>query len=280
MTVHAKAIVGAFYGRAPAFAYWVGCSSGETVSRKRSAFPTTTTDRQRRAGECLTRLAASSVWIAQATLGNSASYVSRAKFALLHRAALDACDALDGVKDGIADPTRCHFDPQVLQCREGDEGPGCLTAAQVDAVRKIYSGPRDPVPRSDLSGPGADRSRVGELSWGPGWERAPPITSVRRLPESALISERRVRQGRRHDRRSRRGIDQRDRSGHRGVHQAGQAAALPRVVRSADRAAQHGRGYTSAVSAPGAGQKKAVRLFMAPGMSHCGGGEGPNHLTC
>ena len=71
--------------------------------------------------------------------------MSRAKFALLHRAALDACDALDGVKDGIiTDPTRCHFDPQVLQCREGDEGPGCLTAAQLDAVGKVYSGPRDP----------------------------------------------------------------------------------------------------------------------------------------
>jgi feruloyl esterase len=57
---------------------------------------------------------------------------------------LAACDALDGVKDGVLeDPTRCHFDPGVLACK-GADGPSCLTAPQVEAARKIYSGPISP----------------------------------------------------------------------------------------------------------------------------------------
>jgi len=62
----------------------------------------------------------------------------------VHKAAVEACDALDGVKDGvIGNPMRCHFDPVVIQCKNGD-GPDCLTAPQVAAVRKIYSGPKNP----------------------------------------------------------------------------------------------------------------------------------------
>ena len=147
MTVRAKAIVNTFYGRRPGLSYWVGCSSGGKQGLKEAQrFPDDYDGIIAGApANAWTHLAASSVWIAQATLGSSASRVPAAKYALLHKAALDACDALDGVEDGvIADPTRCHFDPQVLQCREGDEGAGCLTAAQVDAVRKIYSGPKDP----------------------------------------------------------------------------------------------------------------------------------------
>ena len=72
------------------------------------------------------------------------SEVPPAKLPALQNAALAACDAIDGVKDGIiANPRRCHFDPGVIQCKDGD-GPDCLTAPQVAAVRKIYSGPKNP----------------------------------------------------------------------------------------------------------------------------------------
>ena len=61
-----------------------------------------------------------------------------------HKAALDACDAGDGVKDGvILNPTACRFDPAALQCKAGDAAD-CLTAAQVAALRAIYQGPRNP----------------------------------------------------------------------------------------------------------------------------------------
>src|SRR6185312_1397386 len=57
------------------------------------------------------------------------------------KAALEQCDLNDGVKDGvIEDPASCRFDPKVVACK-GAEGPECLTSAQVDVARKIYAGP-------------------------------------------------------------------------------------------------------------------------------------------
>lgn len=62
-----------------------------------------------------------------------------AKLALLHRAAVAACDAGDGVRDGlISDPEHCGFDPASVQCKQGDEA-GCLNAGQVAAARQIYA---------------------------------------------------------------------------------------------------------------------------------------------
>src|SRR5262249_39132005 len=70
---------------------------------------------------------------------DEASYIPPAKYPLLHNAALQACDALDGVADGIiGDPERCRFDPAVLRCTDAD-APGCLTAPQVETARKIYA---------------------------------------------------------------------------------------------------------------------------------------------
>src|SRR5262249_10228681 len=84
---------------------------------------------------------AAHIWQARALI-NSALPVS--KFPLIHNAAIAACDKQDGVVDGlIENPLRCNFDPGVLQCN-GADGPNCLTAAQVDAVRKMYSGPVNP----------------------------------------------------------------------------------------------------------------------------------------
>ena len=79
------------------------------------------------------------VWIAQATLKDPESYIPPAKYPVIHKAALEACDALDGVRDGIiSDPTRCHFDPKVVECKSSD-APDCLTSPQVEAARKIYA---------------------------------------------------------------------------------------------------------------------------------------------
>jgi feruloyl esterase len=54
---------------------------------------------------------------------------------------LQACDALDGLKDGmIFDVKACHFDPAVLVCK-GDKTPGCLSPAQVKALNTAFAGP-------------------------------------------------------------------------------------------------------------------------------------------
>jgi feruloyl esterase len=91
-----------------------------------------------------THLLVGAIWGEQALFDSPASYVPPNKLPVVQNAAVAACDALDGVKDGvIADPRRCHFDPAVVQCKIAD-GPDCLTEPQVAAVRKIYGGPRNP----------------------------------------------------------------------------------------------------------------------------------------
>lgn len=81
------------------------------------------------------------------TNDNVTQYLTRSKLQLVTSKAVEACDALDGVTDGVInDPRQCttqHFDVASLQCTAGD-GPDCLTTEQVDAAQKIYQGPRNP----------------------------------------------------------------------------------------------------------------------------------------
>jgi len=65
------------------------------------------------------------------------SYIPPEKYSMIHDAVLQACDAHDAVKDGVLeDPTRCHFDPKVLECK-GADSPSCLTSAQVETARAL-----------------------------------------------------------------------------------------------------------------------------------------------
>jgi feruloyl esterase len=145
MTVAAKAIVSAYYGKPPLHSYWNGCSTGG-----RQAL----TEAQRYPGDYdgiiagaaanyVTHLQGAQVWTTQLMHKSEAAYIPPAKYRMLHDAVLAACDALDGVKDGVLeDPTRCHFDPKDLECKAGD-APSCLTPPQVEAARKTYLGPVD-----------------------------------------------------------------------------------------------------------------------------------------
>src|SRR3974377_1817439 len=92
----------------------------------------------------MSTLVVSSLWTGHVVAKTEASRIPPAKFTLVHKAAVAACDADDGVKDGIISaPQPCHFDPAVLQCK-GDDSPDCLTAPQIEALRAIYQGPQDP----------------------------------------------------------------------------------------------------------------------------------------
>ncbi len=72
------------------------------------------------------------------------SYIPPEKYPMIHDAVLDSCDALDGVKDGVLEnPTRCRFDPKVLECK-GPDGPACLTPAQVETARALYAPVKNP----------------------------------------------------------------------------------------------------------------------------------------
>jgi tannase/feruloyl esterase len=141
MTVAAKAIVRAYYGQAPKLSYFTGCSAGgRQALMEAQRFPEDYDGIVAGApGLNWSGRAMQALWIAQAVHRDEASYIPPAKYKLIHDAVLASCDSLDGVKDGVLeDPTRCRFDPQVLECKHGDP-PGCLTPAQVQAVREIYS---------------------------------------------------------------------------------------------------------------------------------------------
>jgi feruloyl esterase len=103
-------------------------------------------------------------WPDHADLIDPATHIPESKYPLIHKAVMDACDALDGVKDGIIeDPTRCHFDPGTLLCKGADTS-ACLTAPQVEAARKIYGGAHNPRTGQQIF-PGM--SPGSEMGWRP-----------------------------------------------------------------------------------------------------------------
>jgi len=102
------------------------------------------------------------IWLWQATHTDAASMLTPESYQVLHKAALEACDARDGVKDGVIEnPSRCEFDPKVTLCKESTAG--CLTAPQVEAARKIYAGASNMRTHEALY-PGLQPGR--ELGWG------------------------------------------------------------------------------------------------------------------
>ena len=164
MTVKSKAIIAAYYGDGPKLSYWNGCSAGGRQALKEAQrYPEDFNGIVAGSpGINWTGRAVQAVWIGQATHRDEASAIPAAKFPAIHQAALDACDALDGVKDGIIeDPTRCKFDPQVMACKDAD-GPACLTASQVETARRIYSPVTNPRTKQEIF-PGHEPG--SELGW-------------------------------------------------------------------------------------------------------------------
>ena len=140
MAVAAKAIIAAFYGDGPRHSYWNGCSAGGKQGLMEAQRYPEDFDGIVAGSPAAnwTGRAAQSIWVSQAVHKDEASYLSAAQYAAIHRAVLEACDALDGVKDGVLEnPRACRFDPKVLECKDGNT-TDCLTAPQVEAARKIY----------------------------------------------------------------------------------------------------------------------------------------------
>jgi feruloyl esterase len=146
MTVQAKAIIAAYYGRGPQFSYWFACSTGGRQGlREAQQFPTDYDGIIAGApANYMTHLEAWTLWAPAAMNATPESAIPSAKFPTIHQAVLAACDSLDGLKDGLLeDPRTCHFEPKTLLCK-GEDANNCLTAAQVQTAEKIYSPATNP----------------------------------------------------------------------------------------------------------------------------------------
>ncbi len=140
--VQAKEIVAAFYGHRADHTYFDACSNGgREALMEAQRFPEDYDGILAGApANNWTRMLSADIDISQAMLANPAAYISNMKLPAIQRSALQACDAADGVKDGIVNnPEQCHFDPATLLCH-GEETRACLTAPQIATLRKLYTG--------------------------------------------------------------------------------------------------------------------------------------------
>jgi feruloyl esterase len=273
--VAAKRVVNGFYGNAPKLSYFAGCSTGgrqaltaaqrypEDFNGIVGGAPASFTSKQ----------AFGQIWLYQAT-ASEASALPREKLALLNGAVLQACDGLDGAKDGVLEnPLACSFDPGALACKEGSDAAACLSTPQVEAVRKIYAGAANPRTGEKIF-PGFERG--SEL----GWSREPvgyavdyfkhivfkdPAWDPKTLNFDAHLAE--------STKKANLVFDANDPDlsrftsggGKLLMYQGWAEPGLPpgNVVT-----------YYEKVQNETRNARDSVRLFMVPGMGHCGGGNG------
>lgn len=194
----AKALIRQFYGQAARFSYFSGCSDGGREALMEAQRYPKDFDGIAAGAPAMNFLVQNTIhhaWDALASdPGLKGAVLTSNDMPILHAAALAACDAIDGVRDGlISDPLRCRFDPHTAVCKSGQTGK-CLSRAAADAAMKIYDGARDAegrkldvgglMPGSELAWPGVAVIR-GPSEPGQGPSAAPGALN---LPASVMFA--------------------------------------------------------------------------------------------
>lgn len=280
MAMKGKAITAAFYGDRPRLSYFNGCSGGGRQGLMEAQRFPEDFDGIVAGAPALntTGRAAFAMWIAQVMHKDDGSYVPLSKYPAIHNAVLDACDAADGVKDGVLEnPKQCRFDPNVLECKSGDAAT-CLTAPQVESVRKSYASLVNPRSKEEIV-PGLEPgSELGWATFGspqpfglgaqmyrfmvfddPNWDyktldfdRDVALTS--KIENGAINA-------------MNPNLERFFNRGGKIIHYHGWADPQITPMSSVNY-------YKSVLATMGGNVKDGYRLFMAPGMAHCGGGDG------
>jgi feruloyl esterase len=293
MTVASKALVYTFYGTPARYSYFAGCSTGGAQAlAEAQLYPLDYNGVLAIApANYYTQLHAHFLWSANAIGRDPATRIPESLLLVINRAVLRACDSLDGVADGVLeDPRRCTFDLASLRCTGTSTGE-CLTDTQLEGLRRVYTGPRNPKTGEHIYwGP----EFGSELSWR-GWIHVgdTPGSPFGVSQFRSMVFEDATWDPNRFD------FD-RDLA----FAQAKLAASLERsnpdlrAYRSLGHKVLHVHGWSDPATTPQASiayyeTVKAVlatdaatrgataadpqdfyRLFMAPGMYHCGGGPG------
>jgi feruloyl esterase len=222
------------------------------------------------------------MWVWEATHKDAESYIPPEKYSILNKAALEACDANDGIKDGlIQDPTKCKFDPAIVECKNGDSA-NCLTHPQVEAAKKIYSLVRNTRTGEYLLGPLMPGS---ELGWGfmagprpfpyavdffkyivfkdPNWDPATRPVNFDSDVAAANTTETQV-------------INAKNSDLSKFTGHGGKLLLIGGWNDTAIAPSTNYDYYNAVVAKMKGKAKNSVRLFMVPGMGHCPGGIGPS----
>ena len=169
MTAVGQATAKAFYGDTPKRSYFANCSNGgRQALMEAQRYPQDYDGILAGApANYWTHLLTSALWDAQATTLDPDSYIPSSKVPAIARTVVAACDANDGVKDGVLnDPRKCHFDPTAMLCKEGNSD-SCLTQPQVTALKKLYQGADDSKGKEIFPGfvPGGEEGPGGWGLW-------------------------------------------------------------------------------------------------------------------
>ncbi|MBO9575706.1 MAG: tannase/feruloyl esterase family alpha/beta hydrolase [Sphingobium sp.] len=284
MTVTAKAAIKDYYGSGPKYSLWNSCSTGgrqglmlaqrypedyDAISSKAPANP-------------MTDLMTQSMWMATAANMAGSTRLTPALLGMVHKAAVASCDAKDGLADGlIGNPQACTFKAAALICKAG-QADGCLNADQAKAVQAFYDGVTDKSGKKILPGwPVGSEMQLATLIMGK--DPFPVANDYFRLLVHA----------------NDKGWDWKtmDYGAETQIARAYGAEILNVTPQGLNAFFKRGgklllsHGWTDGLIpasntvkfygdlqkiAPKAVQAKQLRLFMVPGMDHCGGGEGPS----
>ena len=286
----AKTLITTFYGNQARRSYFSSCSNGgREALMEAQRYPTDYDGILAGApANDWTHLLANAAEETQ-ILGDPAKFIPPSKLPAIQAATLAACDAQDGVKDGIInDPSRCKFDSSVLLCK-GAESESCLTGPQAASLQRLYAGAVDSAGKTIFPGrlPGGE---VGSATWSLWITGQAPGTSLmysfatqyfaNMVFEDAAWDY--------HTFQMDRGLKVADDKTARILN-----ATDPDLKRFRDRSGKlivyHGWNdpaisalssvnyFRSVQGKMGAKQTDGFfRLYLAPGMAHCGGGPGPD----
>jgi feruloyl esterase len=284
-SVAAKAIVEKFYGKKAAEAYFVGCSTGgRQALMEATRFPADFDGIVAGAPAWhWTNQMVGAIWNTLPSLKDPSALTDESA-ALLNKAAIKACDKLDGLEDGvIADPRRCDFDPKSIACQAGASSE-CLTPVQVDAATRIYEGAH----RSDGSRIFPGYARGSEAPWARVWAGKYPGGSswdfwryaVSQSPNASssdfdfdkdtdkMLNSKLLGSSMADNYNARPDLTAFEKRGGKLIQYHGWADNMVSAFASVDF-------YNRIVAKIGKARADAFyRLFMAPGVNHCGGGPG------
>lgn len=143
-TVAAKALLASVFGTGPRYSYWNSCSTGGRQGWIAAEYFPQDFDGLAIGDPAnpMTRLQGSSLWLNLMLNRSADSFIPLEKWALIHQTFTRACDARDGLKDGLVEnPLACSFDPKQLLC-QGEDQASCLTVPQLASLRAMTRGMR------------------------------------------------------------------------------------------------------------------------------------------